>query len=214
MLDFILNPELYMMELIHQYGNWIYVILFMIIFCETGLIIFPFLPGDSLLFLTGTLSANSTLQVNFLIAILLIAALGGNSTNYWIGRSTGSYVLKHHSNARWFSMSAYKKTCGFYQQYGGKTIVICRFLPIFRTFAPFVAGATKMPYRYFLALDCIGATTWILSMVLGGYWFGELPIVKNNLFLIICGVIFISLIPPGILFFMEKKKLRNELKKS
>nr|WP_314862543.1 VTT domain-containing protein [uncultured Undibacterium sp.] len=181
-LDMILHVDK-MGQLIEQYGTLIYVVLFAIIFCETAFVIFPFLPGDSLLFIAGTFCAAGAMDPWFLIAILLFASISGNSINYWIGSSIGHRVMA--GNSRWIDKGALEKTHAFYEKHGGKTIVLARFTPIVRTFAPFVAGFSEMSHRSFQFYNVVGAILWIVSLILAGYYFGHIPLIKNNLSIIV-----------------------------
>lgn len=168
---------------IDQYGTLVYVVLFAIIFSETAFVILPFLPGDSLLFIAGTFSANGTLSLHILILLLIAASVLGNSVNYWIGNLLGSKIIE--KNFRWIDRGALIKTHNFYEKHGGKTVVLARFLPLVRTFAPFVAGLSKMSHRSFQIFNVVGAVLWIVSLVLSGYFFGNIPQVKDNLNLIV-----------------------------
>lgn len=207
-VDIILHLDVHLATLLAEYGIWIYGILFAIIFCETGLVVTPFLPGDSLLFVAGALAATSSgLDIQILIAVLLAAAILGDNTNYWIGHTIGPRVFRWEQS-RLFNRAAFDKTHSFFEHHGGKTIIIARFLPLIRTFAPFVAGVARMTYpRYFL-LDLAGGILWIGSLTLAGYWFGNIPFIKNNLTLVILVIIALSLLPITIGYI----KHRNERK--
>jgi len=181
-LDMILHVDK-MGLLIEQYGTLIYVVLFAIIFCETAFVIFPFLPGDSLLFIAGTFCAAGAMDPWFLIAILLFASISGNSINYWIGSTIRHKVMA--SDSRWIDKASLEKTHAFYEKHGGKTIVLARFTPIVRTFAPFVAGFSEMSHRSFQFYNVFGAILWIVSLILAGYYFGHIPLIKNNLSIIV-----------------------------
>ena len=198
-MDIVLHLDKHLALLVQQYGLWIYGILFFIIFAETGFVVFPFLPGDSLLFVAGALAAigQGGMDITTLIGILLAAAVLGNTVNYHIGRYLGPKVF-HWENSRFFNRAALEKTHAFYKRHGGKTLVISRFLPLFRTFAPFVAGIGAMSYAKFTIFNLVGATAWVVSLCLGGYWLGNLPWVKQNLSLLIVGIIVISLLPVAI----------------
>ncbi|HZV54480.1 MAG TPA: DedA family protein [Rhodocyclaceae bacterium] len=197
-LDIVLHLDRHLAVLVAQYGTWIYAILFAIIFCETGLVVTPFLPGDSLLFVAGALAATSGggMDIGILIAVLLAAAVLGDNTNYWIGRWFGLKVLHWGGGSpRFFNRGAYDKAHGFYERWGGLTMTLARFIPLVRTFAPFVAGVARMTYlRYFL-FDLLGGVVWVVSLSLAGYWFGNLPVVKNNLSLVILVIVGISVLP-------------------
>jgi membrane-associated protein len=196
-IDIVLHVDKYLAALLAQYGTWIYVILFAIVFCETGLVVTPFLPGDSLLFVAGALAATSggSFGIDIVIAVLLAAAVLGDNTNYWIGRWAGKRILAWGDTSRYFNRKAFDVTHAYYEAHGGKTMLVARFMPFVRTFAPFVAGVGNMTYlRYFL-FDLCGAVLWVFSLCLAGYWFGNLPWVKTNLSLIVFGTIGLSLLP-------------------
>lgn len=194
--DLVLHLDKHLALLVQQYGLWIYGILFVIIFSETGFVVTPFLPGDSLLFVAGALAAigEGGMDIVSLVVVLLLAAVLGNMLNYQIGRFLGPKVF-HWEGSRFFNKAALLKTHAFYEKHGGKTLVISRFLPLFRTFAPFVAGIGEMTYRHFAFFNLVGAVTWVGSLTLIGYFFGNLPWVKQNLSLVIVGIIVVSLLP-------------------
>lgn len=198
-IDIVLHLDKHLALLVQQYGLWIYAILFIIVFAETGFVVTPFLPGDSLLFVAGALAAlgEGGMDIGTLIGVLLAAAVLGNSLNYQIGRYLGPKVF-HWDNSRFFNKAALVKTHAFYEHHGGKTLVISRFLPLFRTFAPFVAGIGAMSYAKFQFFNLVGAAAWVVSLCLAGFWLGNLPWVKANLSLIIVGIIVVSLVPVGI----------------
>jgi len=193
--------------LAQSYGVWIYLILFLIIFCETGLVVAPFLPGDSLLFIAGALAANDILYVHGLFALLVIAAFGGDNTNYWIGRFIGPRVFKY-KESRLFNPAHLERTHRFYEKHGGKTVIFARFLPIFRTFAPFIAGIGRMRYAQFLFYSFSGSVLWIGGFVFGGYYFGNIPIVRENLTVMVLGIIALSLLPATVEFLRQKYRVR------
>lgn len=193
-IDLFLHLDRHLAELLADYGNWIYLILFLIVFCETGLVVTPFLPGDSLLFMAGALAAGGGMDPAVLIASLFVAAVLGDSLNYAIGRRFGARISQW-PDSRFFSRKALERTHAFYERHGGKTIVIARFMPIIRTFAPFVAGMAQMDYRRFIAFNVIGAALWVGPLIMAGYWFGNLPVIKNNLSVVIIGIIVLSLMP-------------------
>jgi membrane-associated protein len=194
-IDFVLHFDHYLPGIIATYGFWTYLILFAIIFCETGLVIMPYLPGDSLLFVAGALAGAGFLNVEVLLITLVAAAVLGDTVNYWIGNRVGMKILeKNYSLVR---KEHLEKTEEYFTKYGGKTIVIARFIPFIRTFAPFLAGVGKMPYRWFITYNIAGAVLWILAFTLAGYFFGSLPIVKDNFSYIIYAIIGISLIAVG-----------------
>ena len=196
LLDFILHIDLYLINIIQTYHTWAYIILFFIIFCETGLVMTPFLPGDSLLFIAGAITAlpDMPLEINLLTLILLMAAVLGDSCNYMIGRSFGK-ILCNRNHSIFFKQKYLDKTHEFYRKYGGKTIIIARFVPIVRTFAPFAAGMGKMHYRSFTIYNIIGGALWIALFCYAGYFFGDMPVVQDNLKLLIVAIIVISILP-------------------
>ncbi len=196
--DLMVHLDKHLANLLLQYGAWVYLILFLIIFCETGLVVTPFLPGDSLLFIAGALTvaggSAGTLDIATLNVLLIAAAILGNTTNYWIGRYFGPKVFAWE-DSRFFNRAAFDKAHAFYERHGGKTIVITRFLPILRTFAPFVAGVAQMTHARFQSYNIAGGVFWVASLTLAGYWFGNIPWVKNNLTLIILALIIIPGLP-------------------
>ena len=204
-IDIVLHLDKHLALLVQQYGLWIYGILFFIIFAETGFVVTPFLPGDSLLFVAGTLAAlgEGGMDIFVLMGVLLVAAVLGNMLNYQIGRFLGPKVF-HWENSRFFNRDALVKTHAFYEKHGGKTLVISRFLPLFRTFAPFVAGIGSMPYAKFSFFNLIGALSWIVSICLAGYWLGNIPWVKTNLSVIVVAMITIPLIPAVLSYFRSR----------
>lgn len=191
--DIIMHLDTHLLALVHDYGGWVYAILFLIIFAETGLVVMPFLPGDTLLFVAGTLCGMGALQLQWLIPLLVLATFSGDNTNYWIGRTLGLRLFERAG--RFIKREHLEKTRIFYEKHGGKTIIFARFLPIIRTFAPFVAGVGLMRYRLFVLFSALGGTLWIASLTLMGYFFGNIPVVKNNLTLIVVAIIVISLLP-------------------
>lgn len=203
-LDIILHLDTHLLALTQQYGVWIYGILFLIIFCETGLVVTPFLPGDSLLFVAGALCGMGSLEAHILVPLLMLAAFSGDNTNYWIGRLIGLALFKR-PDSRVFRREHLEKTRIFYEKHGGKTILFARFLPIFRTFAPFVAGVGLMRYRLFVLFSALGSLFWIGGFVALGYFFGNIPVIKNNLTLMVIGIIFISLLPAAREFIRHRK---------
>ena len=202
-LDIVLHLDKHLTVLIQAYGIWVYAILFLIIFCETGLVVTPFLPGDSLLFVTGTLAASGALDVHGVFALLVLAAFSGDNTNYWIGRYVGPRVFSRE-RSRFLNPAHLERTRRFYDKHGGKTVILARFLPIFRTFAPFVAGIGRMIYPKFMFYSFSGSIFWIGGFVYGGYYFGNIPVVKNNLTLFILGIIVISIVP-GVIEFVRQR---------
>jgi membrane-associated protein len=194
LIDLILHLDKHLVDLVSNYGIWVYGILFLIVFAETGLVVTPFLPGDSLLFATGAIAATGSLNPHFIAILLVIAAILGDTVNYWIGHYTGPKVF-NRTQSFWFNPKHLERTHRFYEKHGGKTIIIARFIPIIRTFAPFVAGIGKMNYGVFIAYNIIGGVLWVISFIYAGYFFGNLPIVKQNFSLLILAIIIISLIP-------------------
>ena len=191
-------------QLAAQYGPWLYGILFLVIFAETGLVVFPFLPGDSILFIAGTVVAVAGLNIHVLALVLIAAAVLGDSVNYAVGYFIGPKVF-HEPESRWFKREYLLRTHAFYDKYGGVTIIIGRFVPIIRTFAPFLAGVAGMPYHRFLSFNVIGGVAWILSLVYAGYLFGNIPWVKQNLTFIVLGIVLISLIPAISTYVKERR---------
>ncbi|MEO6976178.1 MAG: DedA family protein [Gallionella sp.] len=194
LLDIILHLDAHLLALTQQYGMWVYAILFLIIFSETGLVVAPFLPGDSLLFVAGALCGMGALQLGWLVPLLVLAAFCGDNTNYWTGRLVGMRLLKL-AGGRLIKREHIDRTHAFYEKHGGKTVVLARFLPIIRTFAPFVAGIGVMHYRKFVLFSALGSVAWITSLSVAGYFFGNIPVVKNNLTVIILGIIVITILP-------------------
>lgn len=205
-IDFILHIDAHLADMVSQYGIWVYAILFLILFCETGLVVTPFLPGDSLLFVAGALSALPTndLNVHTMVILMVIAAIVGDAVNYIIGRVFGARLFSN-PNSKIFRRSYLDKTHAFYEKHGGKTIILARFVPIVRTFAPFVAGMGNMSYRHFAAWNVVGALLWVLLFTYAGYWFGDLPIVQENLKLLIVAIIVLSVLP-GIVEIIRHKR--------
>jgi len=200
-IDFILHVDTRLLSLIQTYGNYVYILLFLIVFMETGLVLTPFLPGDSLLFIAGTLAAAGALNVILLFLILAAAAVLGDTANYWIGHFFGEKVF-----SRFIKPAHMERTRRFFDRYGKKTIVIARFVPIVRTFAPFVAGIGKMNYFTFISYNVIGGVAWVALFVFAGYFFGNIPFVKNNLKFIVILIIIISLIPMLVEYIKHKRE--------
>ncbi len=196
LIDIALHLDRYLADWSQIVGVWLYLILFLVIFCETGLVVAPFLPGDSLLFAVGALSAleGSAVTLPLILPLLIVAAILGDAVNYSIGKKLGPAVFKYEGN-RFFNKQHLMKTHEFYERHGGKTIVIARFAPIIRTFAPFVAGIGQMGYRRFAAYNISGGIAWVTSFLVAGYYFGNMPIVKRNFHIVIFAIIFISLLP-------------------
>ncbi len=193
-VDFILHVNEHLQDLMNQYGLWVYAILFLIIFCETGLVVTPFLPGDSLLFAAGALTVGTALDVNMLAGLLIIAAVLGNLTNYTIGHFFGERLYRN-PNSKLFRRDHLEKTQSFFAKHGGKTVIITRFLPILRTIAPFVAGMGAMHYKRFMVFNLAGGVLWVTSFIYLGHFFGNMPAVKQNFTILMVGIIIFSLLP-------------------
>jgi membrane-associated protein len=205
--DMLLHLDKYIDLLIRDYGIWTYLIFFIIVFCETGLVVTPFLPGDSLLFVAGTFAALGSLNLTWLLVILSAAAILGDTINYWIGNYIGPKVFQMQ-NSRVFRKEYLDRTHQFYEKYGPITIVIGRFVPIIRTFAPFLAGVGSMTYGKFLTYNVVGGILWIASFTLGGYFFGNLPFVKKNFTLVIVAIIVISVMPTVIEYMRQRRQAK------
>ncbi len=202
-----MHLDAHLLTLTQQYGMWIYAILFLIIFSETGLVIFPFLPGDSLLFVAGALCGAGALDPYILLPLLILAAIMGDNTNYWTGRLLGKRLVKI-GNSRFLKHEHLDKTHAFYKKHGGKTIIFARFLPIVRTFAPFVAGIGRMHYRLFVMFSIVGGIVWVTFFIIGGIFLGNIPVIKNNLTLLVLVIVFIS-IAPALLEFVRSRRVQN-----
>lgn len=207
LIDFILHIDVHLAQLVAEYGTWVYVILFIIIFCETGLVVTPFLPGDSLIFVAGTLAAlpGNDLNIVFLTGIISFAAIVGDSVNFEIGKLFGVRLFSN-PNSKIFKQEYLDKTHKFYSKHGGKTIILARFVPIVRTFAPFVAGMGRMNYRYFISYNVFGGIFWVALFSLLGYFVGNLSWVQSNLKFLIVLIIFVSVLPAVIEYFRNKFK--------
>lgn len=210
LINIFIHLDEHLIAVTQTYGSFTYFILFLIIFMETGLVITPFLPGDSLLFMAGSLAAGETLHVGWLFGLLVLAAIVGDTINYWIGHYVGPKVFKKEKS-RFFKKKHLERTHKFYEKHGGKAIILARFVPIIRTFAPFVAGIGKMSYKHFIAYNIIGGIIWVSLFVLGGYYFGNLPFVKNNFHLVMVAIIFISVLPIIIEYINQRKKALSKL---
>jgi membrane-associated protein len=204
-IDFIIHLDTHLSDLIQTYGLWTYLILFVVIFCETGLVVTPFLPGDSLIFAAGTFAARGDLKVGWLFLVLAAAAVIGDTVNYWIGKIIGPKIF-HKEKTRFFKKEYLDRTHKFYEKYGAETIIIARFVPIIRTFAPFVAGIGRMTYLKFISYNVIGGVGWVAIFTFGGYFFGNIPFVKNNFSIVIIAIILISLVPAVLEFLKHRKK--------
>jgi membrane-associated protein len=204
LIDILLHLDKHLDLVIRNYGFWTYGIFFLIIFLETGLVVTPFLPGDSLLFAAGTFAALGSLDTKWLVMLLSLAAVAGDTLNYWIGYIVGPKVFSKEKS-RFFNKKYLQRTHQFYEKYGGKTIIFARFIPIIRTFAPFVAGIGSMTYRRFITYNIVGGIAWVAIFVLGGYCFGNIPFIKQNFSLVIAAIIFLSVLPGIIEFFRNRK---------
>lgn len=203
LFDILAHLDKHLIEVINTYGTWTYLILFLIIFCETGLVVTPFLPGDSMVFVVGALSASGKLNTPVIYLLLVAAAVLGDTANYHIGKYIGPKIFQAE-NVRFFKKEHLIRTHNFYEKHGGKTIIIARFIPIIRTFAPFVAGIGKMGYLKFLSFNLVGGFLWVTLCITGGYFFGNIPAVQNNFTLVILAIIFISMLP-GIIAYLKNR---------
>jgi membrane-associated protein len=205
LVDFILHLDVHLDELVANYGTWIYVILFLIIFCETGLVVLPLLPGDSLLFAAGAIAASGRLDIVLLCALLVAAAILGNAVNYWVGRVAGVELQRRFP--RLIKQQYLEKTRAYFERYGGKTVIIARFVPIVRTVAPFAAGVGQMSHLRYQFYNVTGSVLWVLLLVPAGYFFANVPIVKENFSAVVLGIIFLSILPAIIEFLRERTRL-------
>ncbi|HTK82999.1 MAG TPA: DedA family protein [Bacteroidota bacterium] len=207
-VDFVLHIDVHLHDLIREYGTWTYAILFLILFCETGLVVTPFLPGDSLLFAAGTFAATNSLNVMWLAVLLPIAAVVGDTVNYWIGWYLGPKIFRKEE-VRFLNKKHLERTNAFYKRYGVKTIIFARFVPIIRTFAPFVAGIGRMTYGRFITYSVLGAICWVVLFVGAGYFFGNIPVVRQNFTFAILAIIIISTLPPVIEYIRMRSQKKN-----
>jgi len=208
LIEFFLHIDKHLLDICFQYGTWVYAILFVVIFCETGFVVTPFLPGDSLIFAVGSLAAIGALNIWSAILLLIVAAFMGDTANYFIGHYVGPKIF-HKEKVRFLNKEYLERTHSFYEKHGGKTIIIARFLPIIRTFAPFVAGIGSMTYPRFMVYNLIGGVLWVLLFTLGGYYFSTVPFVKENFSLVIVALVLIPGIPAVVEFvhqFLERRK--------
>ena len=208
LIDFVLHINVHLAELMQDYGPWIYLILFLIVFCETGLVVTPILPGDSLLFAAGALAATGGMNLWILCAVLIVAAILGDTANYWIGKKSGNILQRKFP--RIVKPEYLVRTNAFFERYGGKTIIFARFVPIVRTFAPFVAGAGAMTYGRFMMFNVVGALLWVLLLVPAGYLFANVEFVKKNFSAVILGIIVVSILPGVIEVMRERNRLKKE----
>ncbi len=210
-IDVVLHLDRYLQVWVAEYGAFIYLILFLVIFCETGLVVTPFLPGDSLLFVAGAVAAGGGMDIHTLFAVLAVASFSGDNTNYWIGRYAGPRIFSRKGSML-LNPAHLERTRQFYDKHGGKTVLIARFVPIVRTFAPFVAGMGHMAYQRFLFYAFAGAILWIGSLTYAGYFFGNLPFVKDNLSLVIIGIVVLSIMP-GVVEYLRSRRSRPALER-
>ncbi len=211
-LDFFLHLDKNLQQVIFTYGTVTYVLMFFIIFMETGFVVTPFLPGDSLLFVAGALASQGIINISLLFLILAFAAIMGDTVNYWIGSMVGKKVF--HEKSRFFKKEYLVKTEKFYEKYGGKTIILARFMPIVRTFAPFVAGIGKMNYKWFITYNITGGILWVGLFLFGGYFFGNIPVIKNNFEVSIFVIIFVSIFPGIIEYIKHKRHKKGDLEEA
>jgi len=209
LIDFVLHLDKHLGDIIQQYGAATYALLFAIVFCETGFVVTPFLPGDSLLFAVGAFAARGNLNLALSLGLLMAAAILGDTANYWIGAKVGPAIFTR-DDVRWLNKKHLDRTHEFYVRHGGKTIIIARFVPIIRTFAPFVAGIGTMSYPRFLAFNVVGGVAWVAAFTLGGFFFGNLPLVKKNFTLVIMVIIIISVIPVVLELLRQRREARAE----
>jgi membrane-associated protein len=205
LIDFILHVDTNLVLLIHTYGVWVYILIFLVVFCETGLVVFPLLPGDSLIFIAGALSGQGSLNFELLFAVFVLAAVGGDAANYSIGHYLGPRVF-HEENSRFFKKEYMDMAQEFYERHGGATIFLARFVPIVRTFAPFLAGIGRMSYRHFALYNILGGVAWVSLFLFGGLFFGGLQVVKDNLSLVIISIIVVTLAPTALKLLSMRKK--------
>ena len=206
--DLVVHLDRHLETFVAQHGAWVYALLFLIVFCETGLIVTPFLPGDSLLFVAGAIAAVGGMDIFAVAGTLVVAALCGDNVNYWVGRWLGPKVFAS-GQSRWLNKEHLRRASAFYEKHGGKTIILARFVPIVRTYAPFVAGMGAMPYARYLAYCVAGALLWVVSLCTAGYFFGNIPAVKNNLTVVILGIVLLS-ISPGIVAWMRNRSVQRQ----
>lgn len=208
-IDLFLHLDKHLNSVIQTYGVWTYLLLFVIIFLETGFVITPFLPGDSLIFAAGTFAGMGSLNIHFLFVLLCIAAIAGDTANYWIGHTIGPKAFS--GNIRFLKKEYLNRTHKFYEKHGGKTIILARFIPIIRTFAPFVAGIGEMSYGRFISFNIIGGIAWVALFSYGGYFFGNLKIVQENFSLVVLAIIFLSVMPAVIEYFKERLAVSRKI---
>ena len=202
-VDLVVHLDDHLQALVAAYGAWVYLILFLIVFCETGLVVTPFLPGDSLLFVAGAIAAAGGMNIHLLVVLLIVAAVLGDAVNYAVGHYLGPRVFRSRGS-RWLNPRHLERAHAFYERHGGKTIIIARFMPIIRTYAPFVAGGASMSYPRFALYNVTGAALWVVSLGYAGYFFGNIPVVKNNLTLVIIAIIILSVMP-GVIEYLRHR---------
>jgi membrane-associated protein len=202
--DLVVHLDAHLAAFVQQHGVWVYGLLFLIVFCETGLVVAPFLPGDSLLFVTGAVAAAGGMDIVLVMATLVAAALCGDNVNYWIGRTLGLKVF-----SRFINPAHLRRTHEFYERHGGKTIILARFVPIVRTYVPFVAGLGTMPYLRYIVFCVAGALLWVVSLCLAGYWFGNIPQVKSNLTIVILAIVALS-VSPGVIAWLRSRSVQRQ----
>jgi len=205
--DIVLHLDVRLAEFVAVHGAWVYALLFAVVFVETGLVVWPFLPGDTLLFVTGAIAAAGGMDLAAVMTVLVAAALTGDNVNYWIGRWVGPRIF-HYERSRWFSPAHLARAHAFYERHGGKTIILARFLPIVRTYVPFVAGIGAMPYLRYIGFCIAGALAWVLSLCSVGYFFGNLPAVKSNLSAVIMLIVLVS-ISPGLVAWLRARSVQG-----
>lgn len=205
LIDLVIHLDDHLQALVANYGAWVYLILFLIVFCETGLVVTPFLPGDSLLFVAGAIAAAGGMNIHLLVLLLFIAAVLGDAVNYGVGHYLGPRVFRS-TESRWLNPRHLQRAHAFYERHGGKTIIIARFVPIVRTYAPFVAGAASMSYSRFALYNVTGAALWVVSLGYAGYFFGNMPVIKDNLTLVIIAIIIVSILPGVVEYLRHRNK--------
>ncbi len=210
--DFILHVDTYLNDIITRYGAWTYGLLFVVIFMETGFVVTPFLPGDSLIFAAATFAARGALNPWLMFVLLSVAAVGGDTANYWIGHAVGAKA--YTGEVKWIKKEYMERTHAFFEKHGGKTIFLARFVPIIRTFAPFVAGVSEMSYGHFITWNLVGGVTWVATFTLLGYFFGNIPFVQDNFELVIIAIVLISFVPAVVEGLKARKDIRKQEAKS
>ena len=203
-----IHLDVHLKDFVAAHGAWVYALLFTIVFIETGLVVWPFLPGDSLLFVTGAIAAAGGMDIAAVMAVLVCAALTGDNVNYSIGRWIGPRVF-HYEKSRWFNPAHLKRAHDFYDRHGGKTIILARFIPVVRTYVPFVAGIGSMPYARYIGWCVVGALAWVVSLCSAGYFFGNIPLVKNNLSVVIVLIVLVS-VSPGIYAWLKSRSVKRQ----